>query len=129
MESLRKLDTLFFIVGRSLLGLYFIGPGLSKVFDFASTLALMRMKGVPISFFLLPLTIVMQLLGGIFLILGKHLRLTAFLLFSLTIFISIFMHNFWALNGDPSQGHEMQNFVKNLAIAAGLLVLATKDKN
>ncbi len=129
MESLRKLDTLFFIVGRSLLGLYFIGPGLSKVFDFASTLALMRMKGVPISFFLLPLTIVMQLLGGIFLILGKHLRLTAFLLFSLTIFINIFMHNFWALNGDPSQGHEMQNFVKNLAIAAGLLVLATKDKN
>ena len=129
MESLRKLDTLFFIVGRSLLGLYFIGPGLSKVFDFASTLALMRMKGVPMSFFLLPLTIVIQLLGGIFLILGKHLRLTAFLLFSLTIFISIFMHNFWALNGDPSQGHEMQNFVKNLAIAAGLLVLATKDRN
>ena len=129
MESLRKLDTLFFIVGRSLLGLYFIGPGLSKVFDFASTLALMRMKGVPMSFFLLPLTIVVQLLGGIFLILGKHLRLTAFLLFSLTIFISIFMHNFWALNGDPSQGHEMQNFVKNLAIAAGLLVLATKDRN
>ena len=129
MESLRKLDTLFFIVGRSLLGLYFIGPGLSKVFDFASTLALMRMKGVPMSFFLLPLTIVIQLLGGIFLILGKHLRLTAFLLFSLTIFINIFMHNFWALNGDPSQGHEMQNFAKNLAIAAGLLVLATKDKN
>tara|TARA_X000000368_G_scaffold403193_1_gene377901 strand:+ start:86 stop:475 length:390 start_codon:yes stop_codon:yes gene_type:complete len=129
MESLRKLDTLFFIVGRSLLGLYFIGPGLSKVFDFASTLALMRMKGVPMSFFLLPLTIVIQLLGGIFLILGKHLRLTAFLLFSLTIFINIFMHNFWALNGDPSQGHEMQNFVKNLAIAAGLLVLATKDRN
>ena len=129
MEWLIKIDNLFFITGRSLLGLYFIGPGLSKVFDFASTLALMRMKGVPFSLFLLPLTIAIQLLGGIFLILGKNLRLTAFMLFGLTIFINIFIHNFWALNGDPSQAHEMQNFVKNLAIAAGLLVLATKDKN
>mgnify|MGYP003309761635 FL=1 len=129
MEWLKKLDSVFFITGRSLLGLYFIVPGLGKVFDFASTLALMRMKGVPFSLFLLPLTIAIQLLGGIFLILGKNLRLTAFLLFGLTICINIFIHNFWALTGDPSQAHEMQNFVKNLAIAAGLLVLATKDKN
>lgn len=129
MKWFKKLDRLFFITGRSLLGLYFIAPGLSKVFDFASTLALMRMKGVPISLVLLPLTIVIQLLGGILLILGKNLRLTAFILFGLTILINIFIHNFWALSGDPSQGHETQNFIKNLAIAAGLLVLATKDKN
>ena len=129
MEWFKKLDGLFFITGRSLLGLYFIAPGLSKVFDFASTLALMRMKGVPFSLVLLPLTIVIQLLGGFFLILGKNLRLTAFILFGLTICINIFIHNFWALNGDPSQAHETQNFIKNLAIAAGLLVLATKDKN
>tara|TARA_Y100000748_G_scaffold277215_1_gene254064 strand:- start:509 stop:898 length:390 start_codon:yes stop_codon:yes gene_type:complete len=129
MEWFKKLDSLFFIVGRSLLGLYFIGPGLSKVYDFTSMLALMRMKGVPFSLFLLPLTIAIQLLGGIFLILGKNLRLSAFMLFGLTISINIFIHNFWTLNGEPSQAHEMQNFIKNLAIAAGLLVLATKDKN
>tara|TARA_B100001113_G_scaffold66632_1_gene51292 strand:- start:227 stop:616 length:390 start_codon:yes stop_codon:yes gene_type:complete len=129
MEWLKKFDGLFFVAGRSLLGLYFIGPGLSKVFDFTSTLALMRMKGVPFSSVLLPLTIIIQLLGGTFLILGRNLRLTAFILFGLTIVINIYIHNFWTLNGDPSQGHEIQNFVKNLAIAAGLLVLATKDKN
>ena len=129
MEWFKKLDGLFFITGRSLLGLYFIAPGLSKVFDFASTLALMRMKGVPFSLVLLPLTILIQLLGGFFLILGKNLRLTAFMLFALTILINIFIHNFWALSGDPSQAHETQNFVKNLAIAAGLLLLATKDKS
>jgi len=129
MGWLKKLDSTFFIVGRSLLGLYFIVFGLGKVFDFASTLALMRMKGVPFSLVLLPLTIVVQLLGGIFLVLGRNLRLTAFILFGLTIVINLFIHNFWALTGDPSQGHEIQNFVKNLAIAAGLLVLATKDKS
>jgi putative oxidoreductase len=51
------------------------------------------------------------------------------MLFGLTIIINIYIHNFWTLAGDPSQGHEIQNFVKNLAIAAGLLVLATKDKS
>ena len=126
---LKKFDNLFFIVGRSLLGLYFIVPGVSKVFDYASTLTLMKIKGVPFSAALLPVTIVIQLLGGIFLILGKNLRLTAFILFGLTIFINIFIHNFWTLHGDPSQAHEIQNFIKNLAIAAGLLILATKDKN
>ena len=126
---LKKLDNLFFIVGRSLLGLYFIVPGLSKVFNFASTLSLMKIKGVPFSTALLPMTIAIQVLGGIFLVLGKNLRLTALILFGLTIFINIFIHNFWALHGDPAQAHELQNFVKNLAIAAGLLVLATKDKN
>ena len=126
---LKKLDNLFFIVGRSLLGLYFIAPGLSKVFDYASTLSLMKMKGVPFSAALLPMTIAIQLLGGIFLVLGKNLRLTALILFGLTIFINIFIHNFWTLHGDPTQAHEIQNFIKNLAIAAGLLILATKDKN
>jgi putative oxidoreductase len=129
MNLLKKLDNLFFIVGRTLLGLYFIGPGLSKVFEFTATLALMRIKGVPFSSVLLPLTIFIQLIGGMFLILGKNLRLASFILFGLTICINIFIHNFWALNGDPLQAHEAQNFIKNLAIAAGLLVLATKDRN
>jgi putative oxidoreductase len=129
MKWLKKFDNLFFIFGRSLLGLYFIIPGLSKIFDFVATLSLMRMKGVPFSSVLLPLTIIIQLLGGIFLILGRNLRLTSIILFCLTIIINIYIHNFWALTGDPSQAHEIQNFVKNLAIAAGLLILATRDKN
>ena len=129
MEWLKKFDNLYLIIGRSLLGLYFIVPGLGKIFDFMSTLTLMRLKGVPFSSVLLPLTIAIQLLGGVFLILGHHLRQTSITLFGLTILINIYIHDFWTLTNDPSYAHEMQNFVKNLAIAAGLLVLATKDKN
>ena len=129
MESLKKFDNLYFTVGRTLLGLYFIVPGASKIFDFMGTLTLMRLKGVPLSSVLLPLTIVVQIIGGMFLILNKHLRISALLLFGLTILINIYIHNFWSLAGDPSQGHEMQNFIKNLAIAAGLLILATKEKD
>jgi len=49
------------------------------------------------------------------------------LLVGLTFLINIFIHDFWNLTGDPSQAHEAQNFIKNLGIIAGLLVLATKD--
>ncbi|MDA9048625.1 DoxX family protein [Gammaproteobacteria bacterium] len=128
MDLLKKFDYLYFIIGRSLLGIYFIVPGLSKVFDFMGTLTLMRMKGVPLSSALLPLTIVLQVIGGIFLVLGKNLRQTALMLFGLTMIINVYIHDFWALAGDPGQAHEAQNFIKNLAIAAGLLILATKDK-
>jgi len=129
MKWLNKIDSFSFIVGRSLLGLYFVGPGLSKVFSYAATLALMKIKGVPFSSILLPITIAIQIFGGLLLILGKNLRITSLILFGLTITINIFIHNFWALAGDPTQAHEVQNFVKNLAIGAGLLVLATKDKS
>ena len=129
MDRFYKFDAFCFVVGRSLLGLYFIVPGLSKIFDYTGTLALMQMKGVPLSSVLLPLTITIQIIGGFFLILGKSLRLSALLLFGLTIIINVYIHDFWTLVGDPSQAHEAQNFIKNLAIAAGLLVLATKDKN
>ena len=129
MEWLKKYDNYYFVLGRTLLGLYFIGPGMTKVAGYEGYLDLMASKGVPLVEILLPLTILIQVGAGLFLIAGKNLRVSALLLFGLTILINLFIHNFWALAGDPGQAHETQNFVKNLAIAAGLLVLATKDKS
>ena len=129
MEWIKKYDNYYFVLGRTLLGLYFIVPGMTKVAGYQGYLDLMASKGVPLVEILLPLTILIQVGAGLFLIAGKNLRVSALLLFGLTILINLFIHNFWALAGDPGQAHETQNFVKNLAIAAGLLVLATKDKS
>ena len=128
IHALKKFDNLYLVVGRALLGLYFLLPGVMKITGYSGTLALMESKGVPLAVVLLPLTIVLQVGLGVLLIIGKQLRLSALLLFGLTILINAFIHNFWALQGDPSYAHEMQNFIKNLAIAAGLLVLATTQK-
>ena len=127
LNFLKKYDNFYFLLGRFLLGIYFIIPGLSKIFDYSNVLSLMILKGIPLSVIALPLTIFLQIFFGTLIVLGKNLRLSALILFCLTILINFFMHNFWALNGDPSQAHETQNFVKNLAIAAGLLILATKE--
>ena len=127
LNFIKRFDNFYFLLGRFLLGIYFIIPGLSKIFDYSAVLSLMILKGIPLSVIALPLTIFLQIFFGTLIVLGKNLRLSALILFCLTILINFFVHNFWALNGDPSQAHETQNFVKNLAIAAGLLVLASKE--
>ena len=93
-EWLSKYDSYYFILGRSLLGLYFFLPGLLKIFDYSGTQSLMALKGIPLYELALPLTIFIQILGGMLLILGQNLRITALSLFFLTILINIFIHNF-----------------------------------
>jgi len=128
MILLQRYDKAYFVLGRTLLGLYFLVPGLSKIAGYSGTLDLMVSKQVPLSEILLPITIFVQIGGGVLLIAGRYLRLSALVLAGLTLVINIYIHNFWSLSGDPSQAHETQNFIKNLAIMAGLLVLATKEQ-
>lgn len=110
--------------GRALLGLYFIVPGISKVTGFAATSDYMAAHDVPLIPVLLVLTIVLQIGGGVSLIAGFKTQLIAFLLAGLTLVISIYMHNFWAMEDGIQKAHETQNFVKNMAIMAGLMYVA-----
>ena len=127
MDWLKKYDNVYLLLGRTLLGLYFLVFGALKVPTYFDTLSLMISKGVPLSGVLLPITVIIQVLAGFFLIIGQNLRISSLLLVGLTLLINTFIHDFWNLTGDPSQAHEAQNFIKNLGIVAGLLVLATKD--
>ena len=105
--------------GRVILGLYFLLPGaVLKIVNPEGTAQAMADKGMfAVSFFLI-LTIIIQLVGGINMIVGYQTKITAFILAGLTIVISLVMHNFWEV------ASETQNFVKNLGIMAGLLVAA-----
>jgi putative oxidoreductase len=123
----QKLNNLFYAIGRALLGIYFLLPGLGKIFTYSDNLILLASKGVPLSVFSLPLTILIEISLGLFLIFGRYVRVSSIILFSLTILINIFIHDFWNLSGDI-QAHETQNFYKNMGVAAGLLILATTKK-
>ena len=126
MLSIQKIDSSSFLIGRIILGLYFFVFGFGKVFTYQDIESLMLLKGVPLVVLTLPLTIAIQTIFGLLIIFGKYLRLSGLVLFILTLIINYYIHNFWDLAGDPSQAHEMQNFVKNTAIAGGLLILSTK---
>ena len=121
-----KIDWSSFLIGRVILGLYFFVFGFGKVFTYQDVESLMFLKEVPLVALTLPLTIVIQTIFGLLIIFGKYLRLSGLVLFILTLLINYYIHNFWDLAGDPSQAHEMQNFIKNTAIAGGLLILSTK---
>ena len=112
------------ILGRGLLGLYFIVPGVSKVTGFAAMSAYMADHGVPLIPLLLVITIILQIGGGACLALGYRAQLMAFVLAGLTLLISLYMHDFWNYEPGMEKAHEMQNFIKNMAIMAGLLFVA-----
>jgi len=126
MLNIQKIDWSSFLVGRVILGLYFFVFGFGKIFTYEDIQALMVLKEVPLVAITLPMTITIQTVFGLLIIFGKHLRLSGLILFILTILINYYIHNFWDMAGDPSQAHEMQNFIKNTAIAGGLLILSTK---
>ena len=126
MLNLQKIDSSSFLIGRVILGLYFFVFGFGKVFTYQDIESLMLLKQVPLVVLTLPLTIAIQTVFGLLIIFGKYLRLGGLVLFILTLLINYYIHNFWDLAGDPSQAHEMQNFIKNTAIAGGLLILSTK---
>jgi putative oxidoreductase len=110
-------------LGRFLLGLYFFLPGISKITGYTDTLGYMTLHNIPLPEVLLPITIVLQVAGGFMLMMGIRVGQIALTLAALTLIINLGMHDFWNVYEGVSQAHETQNFVKNLAILAGLLVL------
>ena len=122
------MENTFITVGRMLLGLYFLLPGISKIPTYAGTTEYMLLHNIPLASVLLPITIVLQVGLGAMLIIGYRIKESALILAALTIFINIGMHDFWNEYPNTDAGHETQNFVKNLAIFAGLLVLSATDR-
>ncbi len=109
--------------GRILLALYFLLPGLTKLVAPEMQLELMHRHHIPYAALLLPVAGVAQVLGSLLLLTNRHVRNVCFG-FVLYIFIINFtMHDFWNFS-DTEAAHELQNFIKNLGILAGLLVLA-----
>lgn len=121
---MNKLEDACLLAGRFLLGLYFILPGISKITGYAGMVEYMSAHNVPMISVLLPLTIILQIGLGLALIVGFKGKIAAFLLAGLTLVISIYMHNFWGMEEGTVRAHETQNFIKNMAIMAGLLMVS-----
>jgi len=110
-------------IGRILLGLYFLVPGLAKVAGPVDMVAYMQGHDILFAAPLLWLAAIVNIVGGLFLILGRHVKFVAYGFVVYILMVNFLLHDFWTMEGD-GVAHETQNFVKNLAILAGLLVLA-----
>ena len=110
-----KLTAATRMTGRALMSAIFIMAGISKLGAYAATQGYMESMGVP--GILLPLVILLELGGGVSVLLGWQTRISAFLLTGFCIVSALIFHaNF---------GDQMQSilFMKNLAMAGGFLFL------
>ena len=110
-------------VGRVLLGLYFLLPGLMKLAGPDQTIAYMESHNIAYAAPLMWIAAITNVIGGALLIAGRHVRLVAFGFVAYGILVNGMLHHFWSASPDMGE-RETQNFIKNLGILAGLLVLA-----
>lgn len=114
-QTIDKLHPWADLIGRLLIAAIFVFAGVGKITDYAGTQGYMEAMGVPGA--LLPLVILAEVGGGIALILGLLTRLAAL---GLAVFCILSAALFHADFGDQAQ---LVSFMKNLAIAGGLLFL------
>ena len=115
------------LVGRLLIAALFVVSGIWKVTHFSTTAAYMVRIGMPSGEAAAVLAILIEVIGGLLLAIGWRQRWTTVLLATFVVVATGFGHRFWEV--DPARFFgEMNNFLKNLAIVGGLLVLAARGK-
>ncbi|WP_285409876.1 DoxX family protein [Variovorax sp. efr-133-TYG-130] len=106
------------VIGRLLLASIFILSGFGKISAPEATQGYIASVGLPVPMLAYLAAIVAELGGGILLVVGYRARLVSLLLATFTVVTALFFHrNF----GDQNQ---MMHFMKNIAIAGGLLQIA-----
>lgn len=111
-----KLENIALLAARILMPILFISAGWGKVTGYAGTQQYMEAMGVPGA--LLPLTILLELGGGLAVLFGLLTRTTALFTAGFTILTAFLFHTNFA------DGVNQLMFMKNLTIAGGYLVLA-----
>lgn len=111
------------LAGRILLGLIFVLSGLGKISGFAGTVGYIAAKGLPLPELLTALTIAIELGGGLALVFGLYTRWAALALAAFSVLSALIFHDFWAVPEAQKMAQNI-NFMKNLSIAGGMLVLA-----
>jgi putative oxidoreductase len=103
-------------LGRILLCIMFVQSGVMKIFGYAGTETHMVEHGVP--GLLLPLVILTEAGGGLCVLLGFFTRWAAIALAGFCVLAALLFHY------QPDDMMQMINFMKNITIAGGFLVLA-----
>lgn len=103
------------LAARVFLAAIFLWTGFTKITGYAGTSAYMTANGVPS--ILLPLVILVEIGGGILLLVGYQARLAALVLAGFCLLAAALFHF------QPGNTGQMIQLMKNVAIAGGMLQL------
>lgn len=108
------------LVGRILMAWLFIPAGFSKIAGFSGTVGYAASVGLPLPEVGVAAGLLIELLGGIMLLVGFLTRPAALVLALFTLAASFFFHAYWSLPAEQVMMQQLM-FNKNLAIVGGLL--------
>ncbi|TCQ29428.1 DoxX family protein [Rhizobium sp. PP-CC-3G-465] len=106
------------LVGRILLSIIFIVAGFGKITNLSGTAGYFAGAGLPVPMVTAVIVSLVELVGGIFILVGFFTRPTAYVLAAFCIATAFIAHFNFADMGQAI------NFQKNFAMAGGFLVLA-----
>jgi len=110
-------------VGRIALALIFVMSGIEKTMGIGATAQMIGSKGLPAPMALAYAAAALELIGGVLIVIGWQTRIVALALAVFTAIASFFFHDFWHMSG-PEQTNNMIQFMKNVSIIGGFLMLA-----
>lgn len=112
------------VLGRALLSAIFLLSGFGKIMNFNGTVTGLSAAHWPAASLFIALSIVVEVGGGLMLLFGIKVRWAAIVMALWLIPVTLTFHGFWAYKGTPAYAGQQINFLKNVAIAGGLLVAA-----
>jgi putative oxidoreductase len=112
-----------FLIGRIILGGFFIMSGLNHFFKFGMMKGYAAMKGAPLPGASVAGTGAVLALGGMSLLLGIYPTVGVILLVAFLLAAAFIMHNFWTVQDPQARMADQVNFMKNLALAGALLMI------
>jgi putative oxidoreductase len=119
MNQVRDVAALF---GRVLLAFMFVYAGFGKIGGFEGTAAYIASKSLPLPPVATTIAILVEVLGGLMLVIGWKARWAALIVAVFTFFASILFHNYWAMADQAAQVNRLM-FMKNLSVIGGLLMV------
>ncbi|MGC4011315.1 MAG: DoxX family protein [Pseudomonas sp.] len=111
------------LLARILLSLLFIISGWLKLTGFSGTVAYISSLGAPLPTVAAAIAVVMELGGGIAILLGLFTRPIALLFVPFVLGTALLGHQFWTMQGMERTANEI-NFYKNLGLIAAFMLLA-----
>ena len=113
-----------FWLGRLLFSLVLIGSGIGHLTQTEGSAQYAEYKGVPNAKLMVQVTGVLMLIGGLAVVLGVFMDLAAVCIAVLMVVFAVKMHTFWSESDPQTQNIERAQFMKNISIAGGALVIA-----
>ena len=112
-----------FVLGRILLGGYFITSGYNHFKNVGMLKGYVQSKGIPMPREAVLLSGLMMILGGLGILLGVYIQLSILLLTVFLFVTTLKMHQFWKVTDHMARMGEEINFKKNMALLGALLIL------